>query len=130
VASLPTTGFVNAEELRDKLGNKDFLNLLRSLNIFGIAESLAGLETYKVSGYTSYFKERCNTAKYGRNSWGLAGNTTDDISNCVKEILAIMNDILWTGIRGVNSSHLEICRGFVYNIPQNSRWYCPSFTRE
>jgi hypothetical protein len=85
------TGFVNTEGLQDKLRNKDFLNLVSFLNILGTAESWAVLRTYKMSGYNSYFKERCNTAKYGRNPWVLAVNITDDISNCVKGILEIGN---------------------------------------
>jgi hypothetical protein len=53
-------------------------NLLRSQGIFGIAESWAGLETYKVRGYTSYFKGRYKTAKYGRNpgDWPFILNMT------------------------------------------------------
>jgi hypothetical protein len=68
----------------------------------GIAESWVGLET----GYTSYFKERCKTAKCGRNLEGLAVYIEDDISKCVKEISTIMKEMLWIGIREERSSHL------------------------
>jgi hypothetical protein len=49
----------------------------------GIAESKAGLETCKVSGYTSYFKGQCKTEKYGRNPGGLTICIKDDISKSV-----------------------------------------------
>jgi hypothetical protein len=41
-----------------------------------------------------------------------------------------MKDILWTGVRGENGSHLEMFIGFVYSAAPNSCWYNPSFTRE
>jgi glucan biosynthesis protein len=49
------------------------------------------------SGYTSYFKEICKIAKYGRNARGLAVYVWDDISKRVTEILANMKEILWIG---------------------------------
>jgi hypothetical protein len=45
VAGLLKMGFLNIEGLRSKLGSSDFLNLLRAHDIFGIAESWAGLES-------------------------------------------------------------------------------------
>jgi hypothetical protein len=84
----------------------------------------------KISGCTSYFKERCKAAKYDRNPRGLAVYVKDDISKRAKEIAANMKEILWIGIREENSSHLEICIGLIYNAPPNSRWYNPKFTKE
>jgi hypothetical protein len=69
-----------------------FFNVLRSQDNLGIAESWAGLETCKVNGYTSYFKGRC---KYGRYPGGLAVYIKDNISKHVKNILAIMREILY-----------------------------------
>jgi hypothetical protein len=54
----------------------------------------------------------------------------DDISKGVKEIVSDMKEILWLNIREDYSLHLEICVGFIYNAPPNSRWYNPNFTRE
>jgi hypothetical protein len=54
----------------------------------------------------------------------------DDISKHVKEFAAIMKQILWTGVRRENGSHLDMCKGFVYSAPPNSYSYNPSFTRE
>jgi hypothetical protein len=34
------------------------------------------------------------------------------------------------GITEENSSHSEMCIGFNYNLPPNSCWYYPNFTRE
>jgi hypothetical protein len=96
----------------------------------GIAESWAGLDSYKINGYTSYFKRRCNTLKYSRNPGGLAVYIKDDISKRAKEIAAGMKEIVWIGIREENSSHLEIFVGFIYNASLNSRWYNPNFTKE
>jgi hypothetical protein len=53
-----------------------------------------------------------------------------DISKCVKEILEIMKEILWMGIRKENSSHLQMCIGFIYNALPNWCWYYLNFTRE
>jgi hypothetical protein len=41
-----------------------------------------------------------------------------------------MKEILWLNIREDYSLHLEICVGFIYNAPPNSRWYNPNFTGE
>jgi hypothetical protein len=41
-----------------------------------------------------------------------------------------MKEILWLNIREDCSRHLEICIGFIYNAPPNSRWYNPNFTTE
>jgi hypothetical protein len=107
-----------------------FLNLLRSPDILRIAESWEGLEIYKVSGYTIYFKGRCKTAKYGRNARGLAVYMKNDFGKCVKEILAIMKEILWLGMREENGLHPEMCIGFIYNALPNLCLYNPNFTRE
>jgi hypothetical protein len=117
-------GFLNIEGLRNKLGTTDFLDLLRAQDILGIAESWAGLETYNISGYTSYFKGRCKISKFGRNPGVLAVYIKDDISKGVKEIVSDMKEILWLNIREEYSLHLEICVGFIYN----SRWYNPNYT--
>jgi hypothetical protein len=50
--------------------------------------------------------------KYGRNPGGLAIYVKDGISKHVKEISAIMKEILWIGIREESSSDLEMCIGF------------------
>jgi hypothetical protein len=60
----------------------------------GTAESWAGLETYKVTGHTSYFKGRCKTAKHGRNPGGLAVYVKDDTSKRIKEISKMIKEIL------------------------------------
>jgi hypothetical protein len=48
----------------------------------------------------------------------------------VKEIFAIMKEILWISMREENSSHVEMCIGFVYNALQNLCRYNPNFTTE
>jgi hypothetical protein len=88
----------------------------------GISESRAGLETYNVSGYASYFKGRCKMSKFGRNRGGLAVYIKDDISIGVQEIVSDMKETLWLNIKEKYSLHLEIYIGFIYNAPPNSRW--------
>jgi hypothetical protein len=95
----------------------------------GIAESWAGLETYNISGYTSYYKGRCKMSKYDRSPGELAVYVEDDISKGIKEIVSDKKEILLLNIRKEYSLHLEICVGFIYNAPSNSRWYNPNFTR-
>jgi hypothetical protein len=130
VAGVLKIGYLNIEGPHSKLGTTDFLDLLRAQNIFAIAESWAGLEPYNISGYTSYFKGRCKISKFGRNPGGLAVYIKDDISKGVKEIVSDMKEILWLNIREDWSLHLEICIGFIYNVPPNSRCYNPNFIRE
>lgn len=62
---------------------KYFFNLLGSQDMLGIAKSWAGLEAYKITGYTTYFQGSCKTAKYGRNSEGLAVCIEYDVSKRV-----------------------------------------------
>jgi exonuclease III len=130
VAGVLKIGFLNIEGLQNKLGTTDFLDLLRVQDILGIAESWAGLETYNISGYTSYFKGRCKISKYGRNPGGLAVYIKDDISEGIKVIVSDMKEILWLNIREEYSLPLEICIDFIYNAPPNLRWYNHNFTRE
>jgi hypothetical protein len=88
-------GFLNIEALRNKLGTTNCLDLLRSQDILGIAESWTWLETYNFSGYTSYFKGRCNISKFGRNPGGLAVYIKGDFSKGVKEMGSDMKETLW-----------------------------------
>jgi hypothetical protein len=90
VTELLKLAFLNIMGFRNQLGNNVF-NLLESQDIMGIAESWAGLEAYKVTGYTSCFQGRCKTAKCGRNPEGLAVCIAD-ISKCVTEISAVMKE--------------------------------------
>jgi hypothetical protein len=123
-------GFLNIEGLRSKLGTIDFLDLLRGLDILGIAESWAGLETYNISGYTSHFKGRGRISKYGRNPGGLAVYIKDEISKGFIEIGSNMKEIIWLKTREDYSWRQEICIGFIYNAPSNSHCYNPNFTGE
>ena len=43
-------GFINIEGLKNKFQHKDFLDLLKINDVFGIAESWAGLEKYEIRG--------------------------------------------------------------------------------
>jgi hypothetical protein len=105
--------------------------LLRSQDVFVIAESGARFETYKINGYTSYFKGRFKVAKYDRNPRGLMVYIReDDISRRVTEILARMKEILRIGVRDERNSLLEIYVGFICSALSNSHLYNPSFTRE
>jgi hypothetical protein len=47
VAGSLKVGFINIEGLKRKI-NKDFLDLLKTNYIFGLAESWAGFETYNI----------------------------------------------------------------------------------
>jgi hypothetical protein len=66
---------------------------------------LRGLETYNISGHTSYFKGRCKISKFGRYPGELAVYIKDDISKGVKEIVSDMKEILRLNIRVEYSLH-------------------------
>jgi hypothetical protein len=39
-----------------------------------------------------------------------------------------MKEVIWTGLKAKTNSDVELCMGFIYNAPQNSRWYNLNFT--
>jgi hypothetical protein len=67
VAGSLEIGLKNIEGLKRKINNKDFLDLLKANDIFGLAESWARFETCNIKGYTSYIKGRNKTARFRRN---------------------------------------------------------------
>jgi hypothetical protein len=52
----------------------------------------------------------------------LAVYIKDEISKGVKEIVSDMKEILWLKTREEYSLNMELCIGFIYNAPPNSRW--------
>jgi hypothetical protein len=116
--------------LKSKVCSKDFLDVLWKHDIFGIAESWAGLEVFEINGFISFSKGRTKVAKFGRNPGGLVVYIGDGISKRVTEIMTNMKEVLWVGVSKKRYSKIEICIGFIYNAPQSSRWYNPNFSRE
>jgi hypothetical protein len=41
-----------------------------------------------------------------------------------------VKEVTWIGLKAKTNSDVELCMGFIYNAPQNSRWYNPNFTFE
>jgi exonuclease III len=41
-----------------------------------------------------------------------------------------MKEVIWIGVNGRTSPCIKVCLSFIYNSPQNSRWYNPSFSKE
>jgi hypothetical protein len=119
VASQFKVGFWNVEGLKSKVGSKDFLDVLCYHDIFGIAESWAGLEVYEIKGFNSYSKGRSKVAKFGRNPGGLVVYIREGISKRVTEIVTNMKEIS-VGVRKKRTSKTEMCKGLVYNAPQTS----------
>jgi hypothetical protein len=60
----------------------------------------------------------------------LAVYIKDEISKEFIEIGSNMKENIWLKTREDYSWHQEICIGFIYNAPSNSRWYNPNFTGE
>jgi hypothetical protein len=60
----------------------------------------------------------------------LAVYIREEIGKGIKEIGSDMKEILWLKTREECSLHMEICIGFIYNAPPNSRWYIPNFMGE
>jgi hypothetical protein len=130
VAGQFKVGFWNEKGLRSKVCSKDFSDVLWNHEIFGIAESWAGLEVYEINGFISFSKGRTKVTKFGRNPGGLVVYIREGISKQVTEIATNMKEILWVGVSKKRNSKVEICIGFIYNAPQSSQWYNPNFTRE
>jgi hypothetical protein len=53
--------------------------------MFGTAESLTGLEKYKIRGYKSFNKGTCKITRYGRNPGALAVHVKNIIDQDVGE---------------------------------------------
>jgi hypothetical protein len=125
-------GFWNVEGLRRKVGNKHFLDVRCDHDIFGIAESWAGLEVFEINGFISYSKGRSRVAKLGRNPAGLVVYIRKRISERVTEISTNVEEKYgWVlGRRGTQKIQVGLCMGFVCSAPQTSRWYDPNSTRE
>jgi hypothetical protein len=118
------------EGLRSKVGSKEFLDVLWDHDIFGTAESWAGLEVYEINGFISYSKGRTKVMRFGRNPGGLVVYIRQGISKRVTEIATNMEEIVWVGVSKNRNIKTEICIGFIYNAPQTSRWFYHNFTRE
>jgi hypothetical protein len=54
----------------------------------------------------------------------------DNINSRVKEIQTTVKEVIWVGLKDKPNSDVELCMGFIYNAPQNYRWYNPNFTLE
>jgi hypothetical protein len=63
--------FLHVEGLRSKVGSKDFSDLLEDIDIFGTAESWAGLNVFEINGYVNYSERRIQFAEFGRNPGGI-----------------------------------------------------------
>jgi hypothetical protein len=85
VAGSCKVGFINIEGLKRKINNNDFLDLLKTNDVFGLVESWAGFEVCNIKGYTSYIKERNKIARFGRNPGRLVVYVKNSISKKVIE---------------------------------------------
>jgi hypothetical protein len=47
----------------------------------------------------------------------------------VLEIPTEMKEVIWIGVESKISTCIKVCIGFIYEAPQNSRWYNPNFTK-
>jgi hypothetical protein len=65
-----------------------------------------------------------------RNPGGLIVYIRDNIKKRVKEIPAMVKEVIWIGLKDKTNSDAELYMCFIYNAPQNSRWYNPNFTLE
>jgi glucan biosynthesis protein len=72
-----------------------------------LSRKMDGIADLPDSVYTSYFKEICKIAKYGRNVRGLAVYVRDDISKRVRHFGEHERHFL-DRIREENSSYLEM----------------------
>jgi hypothetical protein len=94
VAGQFKVGFWDVEGLKSKVCSKDFLHVLWNHDIFGIAESWAGLEVYEINGFISFSKGRTKVEKFRRNPGGLVVYIGGGISERVTEIAMNMKDVL------------------------------------
>jgi hypothetical protein len=69
-----STGFINIEGLKNKFQRKDFSDLLKVNEVFGITESWSQSEKYEIRGYRDVNRNRCKKIKYGRNPGGFVVN--------------------------------------------------------
>jgi hypothetical protein len=53
----------------------------------------------------------------------------NSLSKNVIEIATEMKEVIWIGIKSKLSPCIKVCISFIYNAPQNSRWYNPKFTK-
>jgi hypothetical protein len=103
------------EGLRSKVCSKDFLDVLWDHDIFGIADSWAGLEVYEINVFISFSKGRTKVTKSGRNPGGLVVYIREGICKRITEIATNMEEILWVGVSKKLNAKAEICIGFIYN---------------
>jgi hypothetical protein len=54
----------------------------------------------------------------------------DRIHYKVIEILTEIKETVWMGVRSNVISRAVLIISFMYNLPSNSRWYNPNFTKE
>jgi hypothetical protein len=103
---------------------RTFLDSLRKNDVFGLAESWAEFETYKIKGYTSYIKGSNKTARFGRNPGGLVVYVKNSINSINKKVIEMpteMKEVIWIGIKSKTSPCIKVCECFIHQAPQNSR---------
>jgi hypothetical protein len=130
VAGSLEVGCINIEGLKRKINNKDFLDLRKTIDVCGLAESWARFEIDNMKGYTSYIKGRNKTARFGRNTGRLVVYVKNSIGKKVIGIATEMKEVIWIGVKSKTNPCIKVCISLVYKAPQNSRWYNPNFTKE
>jgi hypothetical protein len=74
---------------------KDFVDLLKSHDIIGTAESWLGSENCNIKGYVSFTKGCNKMEKFGRNLSSLIVYIKNNVIKRVKEIGTTIKEMLW-----------------------------------